>query len=124
MSPTLQFTGFIDDLSTFVNGKISIVPIRIGSGMRIKLLDSVWAASPIVTTSKGCEGLPFANEKNCLIADSAQDFANAIMQMLANKDDLQKNLVETASDTISGSIDTAQLIEQRMKFYRMIERIQ
>lgn len=120
--PSLYFTGYIEDLNKFMNGKISIVPIRIGSGMRIKLLDSVWAASPIVTTSKGCEGLPFVDGKNCLIANSAQDFANAIMRMLGNKDDMQKKLTESSAKTISGIIDTAQLIEQRMKIYRNIKK--
>lgn len=122
IEPSLYFTGYIEDLNEFMNGKISIVPIRIGSGMRIKLLDSVWAASPIVTTSKGCEGLPFVDGKNCLIADSAQDFANAIMRMLENKDNMQKKLTESSAETISGIIDSTQLIERRMKLYRNIKK--
>lgn len=122
IEPSLNFTGYVDDLESYMNGKISIVPIRIGSGMRMKLLDSVISASPIVTTSKGCEGLPFANGETCLIADTPSDFANAIEQMLNNENNIQKTFVDNAFSNISSIIDANQQIQRRMSLYQEIEK--
>lgn len=118
--PDIKFTGYIEDLRTFINGNISIVPIRIGSGMRMKILDSAAAAMPIVTTSKGCEGMSFKDGTDYLIADTAEDFANAIMNL--QKDErLQKRLVENAGAKLYTVMDGDELIARRMDFYKNIE---
>ena len=55
--------GYVDALHPFINGSIAIVPIRIGSGMRIKILDSVMSQVPVITTAKGVEGIDLTHEK-------------------------------------------------------------
>lgn len=117
----LSFTGFVKDLSSFIHGKISIVPIRIGSGMRMKLLDSVYAISPIITTSKGCEGLPFKNQEDCLIADTASDFANHIETLIGNKE-LQENLSTKALRKFNTKYNKDELLQQRLNFYKEIQQ--
>lgn len=114
--PDVHFTGFVDNLSDFLSGKISIVPIRIGSGMRMKILDSIVASSPIVTTSKGCEGLPVTNQKNCLIADTPSDFAQALIQLVDNTE-LQKEIVSNAHHEFASVFDFDKQIERRIKLY-------
>lgn len=118
--PQANFTGYIDDLPSFVNGKVSVVPVRIGSGMRIKILDSVFASAPIVTTTKGCEGLPLVNGENCLIADDPESFADAIVKMLLDKS-LQEKLSTNASLTKTGMLNKEELIEKRLSVYNHIE---
>lgn len=122
IEPSLNFTGYVEDLESYMNGKISIVPIRIGSGMRMKLLDSVNSASPIVTTSKGCEGLPFADNETCFIADTASDFSDAIIRMLNNEDNIQKKFVDNAFANISSIIDADKQVQKRMSLYEEIEK--
>ena len=116
LCPEITFTGFIDDLQSFLNGKLSVVPIRIGSGMRMKLIDTACAGAPIVTTSKGCEGLPFVNGKNCLIADSAEDFAEAVARMLADET-LQQTLAVNAQSSQSNMLNENELLEKRIAVY-------
>jgi glycosyltransferase involved in cell wall biosynthesis len=116
LCPELAFPGFIDDLQSFLNGKLSIVPIRIGSGMRMKLIDTACAAAPIVTTSKGCEGLPFVHEKNCLKADTPEDFANAVARLLADQN-LQKKLAINAQNAKTTMLDEQQRLTMRLKVY-------
>lgn len=82
--PEIIFTGFIDDLSQFLNGKISIIPIRLGSGMRIKIIEAVNAMSPFITTSKGVEGLAFQTESECFITDNPIEFANYMVEVKTN----------------------------------------
>ena len=114
--PEVKFVGFVDDLQTFLNGKISIVPIRIGSGMRIKILDSIFAAAPIVTTSKGCEGLPMTDHRNCLIADDADAFAEAIERLQSDLR-LQERLVKCAMNATDNILGEKRLVEKRLSVY-------
>jgi glycosyltransferase involved in cell wall biosynthesis len=116
LCPEIVFSGFIDDLQSFLNGKLSVVPIRIGSGMRMKLIDTACAGAPIVTTSKGCEGLPFVDGKNCLIADSAEDFAKAVTRMLADET-LQQTLAVNAQSSQSNMLNESKLLEKRIAVY-------
>lgn len=74
--------GFVPDLEDIAKGCIMVVPILSGSGMRMKILEGAALGTPIITTSIGVEGLLFINEHSCIIADSAEQFANAIVQLL------------------------------------------
>lgn len=118
--PQANFTGYIEDLPSFLNGKISVVPVRIGSGMRIKILDTVFASAPLVTTTKGCEGLPMVSRENCLIADDPEGFADAIIEILTDKN-LQERLSNNASQAKTGMLNKEELIEKRLSVYEQIE---
>lgn len=117
--PEVNFTGYIEDLPSFINGKISVIPVRIGSGMRIKILDSIFAGAPIVTTSKGCEGLPMAHRKNCLIADEKDRFAEAIIEMESN-DNLQELLATNAQTATAGILNKEALFAKRLSVYESL----
>ena len=112
----VEFIGFVDDIHEFLNGKITIVPIRIGSGMRMKIMDAIPSYSPIVTTTKGCEGIPLQNERDCFIKDSPEDFADAIIKL--SKDfSLQESIVKSAFENTKGMLDTVSLLKRRLEFY-------
>ena len=115
-APNIVFTGFVDNLMSFLCGKISVVPIRIGSGMRMKILDSINAGTPMVTTSKGCEGLPLRDGEHCFITDDATVFAQRIAQLMQNKD-VQKKFVEAARSQMGGQMDGSELLRRRMALY-------
>lgn len=117
--PNINFVNYVDDLQSFLNGKISIVPIRIGSGMRMKILDSIFAAAPVITTSKGCEGLPMVSGDNCLIADTAEDFANAIMKLVPDQQ-LQEQLATNAQSTKTGMLNDKELFNKRLSVYKTL----
>ncbi len=115
-APNIVFTGFVDNLMSFLCGKISVVPIRIGSGMRMKILDSINAGTPMVTTSKGCEGLPLRDGEHCFITDDATVFAQRIAQLMQNKD-VQTKFVEAARSQMGGQMDGSELLRRRMALY-------
>ena len=115
-APNIVFTGFVDNLMSFLCGNISVVPIRIGSGMRMKILDSINAGTPMVTTSKGCEGLPLRDGEHCFITDDATVFAQRIAQLMQNKD-VQKKFVEAARSQMGGQMDGSELLRRRMALY-------
>lgn len=114
--PEIIFTGFIDDLSQFLNGKISIIPIRMGSGMRIKIIEAVNAMSPFITTSKGVEGLKFQADSECFITDDATEFAN-YMELLKYDTVKQEELAQNAYHKIETYYNTNNLFAIREQIY-------
>jgi hypothetical protein len=86
------FLGFVDDVSAALRGRVSISPIRIGSGIRTKLLSAAIGASPIVTTRLGCQGLGFQNNVHCLIGDAPEVFALEVIRLLNADTDLRTSL--------------------------------
>lgn len=81
----VNFLGFVQDLNEVLNNSIMIVPILIGSGMRMKIVEAANHSCPFVTTTVGVEGLDFKNQKECFIADKPEDFANSIIELLSDK---------------------------------------
>ncbi len=119
LCPEAVFDGFIDDLPAFINGKISIVPLRIGSGMRMKILDAISAGAPLITTSKGCEGLPLSHQQECLIADTPDAFADSICSLLAHPE-LQQSLVDKAQNADTSMLKESELLQKRLAVYESI----
>lgn len=112
----VEFVGFVDDLHGFVNGKVSIVPIRIGSGMRMKILDAIDSASPIVSTKKGCEGLDFMDDVDMIICDDERKYAESILKVLVDKN-LQSRLVKNSKEKLARVFTPLKQIETRLKLY-------
>ena len=117
--PFLNFTGFVEDLSAFIRGKVMIVPIRIGSGIRMKILESIAAKTPFITTAKGVEGLDFQDKKECLIANDAHKFAEAIDFLLQNEN-LQESLQANAFVKLMTQYNPKNMLEQRNLLYEYI----
>jgi glycosyltransferase involved in cell wall biosynthesis len=91
----IEFTGFVDNLSDVLNGSILIVPLKIGSGMRMKIIDSVMRKVPFITTSIGVEGLDFTDNEDCYICDDEYLFSENIIKLLENPNK-QKNFADSA----------------------------
>ena len=73
----VRVTGFVDDIRPYIDeAAVMVVPIRIGSGTRLKILDAMAMGKAIVSTSVGCEGLNVNDGKDIVIADDPEDFAD------------------------------------------------
>jgi glycosyltransferase involved in cell wall biosynthesis len=82
-SDSVVFTGYLPDIrSAIAQSWISIVPLRLGGGTRLKILEALALGTPVIATSKGAEGLNLAPERDILLADSPTDFAAAILRLL------------------------------------------
>ena len=79
------FTGFVDDVRPFVeSGHVYAIPLRVGSGTRIKVFEAMAMGCPVVSTRLGVEGLDVTAEENFLAADTAEEFAAALARILGN----------------------------------------
>lgn len=74
-----------DILSYFNKAGIMVVPLRQGAGTRIKILEAMAAGLPVVTTSKGCEGLEVEHGRELLIADDPTTFAQEVVRLLGDQ---------------------------------------
>jgi len=82
-----QFTGFVDDVRPHLRqGAVYAVPLRIGGGTRIKIFEAMALGCPIVSTGIGVEGLPVEANKHYLLAESAPEFAAALVKLLVDPD--------------------------------------
>lgn len=81
--PNVEFTGYLDDIWSAVAGSwVSVVPLRQGGGTRLKIIESLGLGTPVVSTSKGAEGLELRAGVDLLIADDPQSFADATLSLL------------------------------------------
>jgi sugar transferase (PEP-CTERM/EpsH1 system associated) len=83
----LRFTGAADDIRPYVHSSaVSVVPLRIGGGSRLKILEAAAMGKAIVSTRLGAEGLQVRPDEHLLIADTPQEFADAIVRLLKNRE--------------------------------------
>lgn len=80
-------TGTVNDIRIYLSKiEISIVPLRIGGGSRLKILEAMAFKKPVVSTSIGAEGLRIENGKNIILNDSSDGLAESIIKCLNNKE--------------------------------------
>lgn len=91
----------IDDLTPYRKmATIFINPMRLGSGLRIKILEAMGAGLPVVTTSLGAAGIPAQNGVNCFINNSSKGFKDSILWLLQDK-----NLAQTIANNAKSMVD-------------------
>jgi glycosyltransferase involved in cell wall biosynthesis len=66
------------------SARVSVVPLRVGSGTRLKALEAMSAGIPLVGTSTGLDGLGLVPDRDALVADEAPAFARGILRLLAD----------------------------------------
>jgi len=81
--PRIKVTGTVPDVRPYLwGGKVSIVPLRIGGGTRIKIYEAMAAGLPVISTTVGAEGLPLKHGETILLADRPEDFARECIHLL------------------------------------------
>ncbi|MGA9884760.1 MAG: glycosyltransferase [Candidatus Acidiferrales bacterium] len=79
--------GFVPELaSEFSKRRIFISPVRYGTGIKTKNLHAMAHGVPLITTTAGSEGMGLQHSKTALFADSAQDFANAVVRLYTDRE--------------------------------------
>jgi sugar transferase (PEP-CTERM/EpsH1 system associated) len=80
-------TGRVDDIRPYVeSGAVYVVPLRVGSGTRLKIFEAMAMGKAIVTTTIGAEGLPVTNGEDVLCADDPARFADAVIQLASDRE--------------------------------------
>jgi glycosyltransferase involved in cell wall biosynthesis len=93
--------GYVDDFNKFASmASVAVIPLRIGSGIRIKLLELMALGMAVVSTTVGAEGIEVEDGKHLLLADSPDDFAEKIV-LLSSSPDLRREIGRNARELVS-----------------------
>ena len=99
-SDNIIVTGFVNDVRPYMSkGGVYIIPLWIGGGIRGKALEAMAMGKPIVTTSIGCESIRLSHEESALFADTADDFAGAVLRLFGDQN-LSHRLAQHAHETV------------------------
>jgi glycosyltransferase involved in cell wall biosynthesis len=86
-NPRIEMAGPPDDaIVALAAAQVVVVPLRAGSGTRVKIIEAWAAARAVVSTTLGAEGLPARDGENILIADTPRSFADAVTGLLESAD--------------------------------------
>ncbi|RYD77481.1 MAG: glycosyltransferase [Sphingobacteriales bacterium] len=114
----VEIVGEVDNAKVFMNSKaIMVVPLLSGSGMRIKIIEGMALAITIVSTSIGAEGIEVENGINILIANDADDFADAVLRCI-NDRNFCENLGENAQKLVEEEYSNLSLVKELADFYK------
>ena len=92
--PGVTVHADVADVSVFLRpARVAVVPIRVGSGSRLKALEALAAGRPVVGTTIGLEGLDLQAGKEVLVADDPSSFAAAVVRLLRD-DELATSLAQ------------------------------
>jgi polysaccharide biosynthesis protein PslH len=85
MAPGVRFTGCLPEVdSVIAESAACVVPLRIGGGTRLKVLQAMAVSTPVVSTSKGIEGLEVQPERHALMADTPEAFAAQVLRLCSD----------------------------------------
>lgn len=119
-SSTVSVTGNIAEPISFLQcNNVVFVPVFIGSGVRLKLLESMALGKAIVTTAVGAQGLSVTHQREIMICNDPDSFAEAILYLLQNPNE-RKAMGMRAQEYIRENHDKEVIIGQTKQFYDII----
>jgi len=105
----VTFSGYLKDIRPEVAGSwVCVVPLRLGGGTRLKILEAMALGIPVVSTSKGAEGLDIETGKHLLIGDTPSEFAAQTVRVL-REPGLRKSLGAQAVQLVKDRYDWASI---------------
>lgn len=110
----VTFAGHVPDVRLpIASAWASVVPLRVGGGTRLKILEAMALGTPVVATSKGVEGIEAQHDVHCLIADTPEDYASAVVRLLTDpglRGRLAENAYRLVCDTYDWKIVTPRFL--------------
>jgi glycosyltransferase involved in cell wall biosynthesis len=93
----VELTGYLADIRPAVaESWACVVPLRLGGGTRLKILEAMSLGAPVISTAKGAEGLEVEDGVHLLIAESPDEFAGQVLRVLRSAD-LRQELAHNAA---------------------------
>jgi glycosyltransferase involved in cell wall biosynthesis len=117
-------TGFVDDVRPYVwRSSVYVVPLRMGGGTRLKVLEALAMKKPVITTSIGCEGIDVKDGESVIIEDSPEQFAERTIELLNNLA-MRKALSLNGYELIRATYDWEIITQKMDETYQALSDIQ
>ncbi|MGB7925861.1 MAG: glycosyltransferase [Pyrinomonadaceae bacterium] len=107
--PGVEITGTVDDVRPYYYETLAaIIPLRVGGGSRLKILEAMAAGVPVVSTPLGAEGLDVEHGQNIILAETGEELCEAIIAVSEN-DEQRKRLIDAGRALVSEHYDWSRL---------------
>jgi sugar transferase (PEP-CTERM/EpsH1 system associated) len=107
--PGVEVTGTVDDVRPFYReATAAVVPLKTGGGSRLKILEAMAAGVPVISTRLGAEGIDVKDRENVLLAETANEFRDAITEIIDDHE-LRDKLLKTGRALVNERYDWSTL---------------
>ena len=98
--PGITVTGYVEDIKEYYRmADVCVIPLKIARGLQNKVLEAMATGNAVVATSSAKEGIACADGTDLAIADDADDFAGAVIDLLQNKEK-REHMGQHAMETV------------------------
>ena len=112
--PGIQLTGWVEDVRPYIAGTaVYVIPLRIGGGTRLKVLEAMAMGKAIVSTTLGYEGFDLVPGQELVVADTPAEFAAAVLALL--QDPQRRERIGRAARRFAGSRYDWRMIVPRLE---------
>lgn len=119
----VQVTGRVEDVTPYYRRCAAcVVPLRAGSGTRLKIMEAMALGRPVVSTSIGCDGLDVVDGEHLLIADDPEGFAAQTLRVLTDRP-LRQALTHNARQQVVSRYDWEIVAQGLVEIYRQVAGI-
>ena len=121
-SPNITVTGGVPDVRPYLaKASLMVVPLLIGGGTRLKIVEAMGMDCPVISSTIGAEGLGLTHDRELLLADDSQGFAEAIFELL---DDPQRAeaLAKRARTFVEQNLTWKHLAHNLVEVWRKVSR--
>lgn len=117
----LLVTGEVSDIGPYIAAAdVTIAPIYQGSGTRLKIIEYMAMGKPVVSTTKGVEGLEVENEVHALVRDDPCDFAEAIVKLIKSKE-VARKIAHNAQELVRGKYTWGHNVKRVLAAYEALK---
>lgn len=89
--PGITLTGWVERVEPYLAGaKVFVLPFRVGSGTRLKLIEAMAAGKALVSTAVGAEGFPVEHNRELLLVDDPVEMGTAVLRLLTHPEERQR----------------------------------
>jgi len=120
-SEHVSVTGYVPDLEPILkDAAVLVIPVRAGGGMRVRILEGLAYGEAIVTTTIGLEGIDAESGKEVIVADTPQEFAEAVLELLGNYE-LRNEIAKNGRDLVERLYDWQVVLQKIKEIYQEFE---
>jgi glycosyltransferase involved in cell wall biosynthesis len=121
--PNVIFTGFVEDLAGFLSSmQVALLPLRLGAGIKVKVLECMSAGVAVVTTEVGSEGIQGRHSEHFMVGESADELAEHVV-LLLNSEGTRTKMAVKAREMLDTSHNFSASVEEFSKFVVEIVRV-
>jgi glycosyltransferase involved in cell wall biosynthesis len=118
--PGVEVTGTVDDVRPLYREAVAaVIPLKVGAGSRLKILEAMAAGTPVISTTLGAEGLEVRDKENIAIADSDEQLTETILRIADDKAE-RARLIAGGRALVDAQYDWSRIGNA---LYRVYERV-